>query len=57
MSTSISWKIARLVAMLNSAQNPILIRCQSGAGRTDLVCAIYLAVIEKQDENAAEAQL
>jgi len=43
--------------MLNSAQNPILIRCQRGAGRTDLVCAIYLAVIEKQDENAAEAQL
>ena len=57
MSTSISWKTARLVAMLNSPQNPILIRCQSGAGRTDLVCAIYLAVIEKQDENAAEAQL
>lgn len=50
-------KIARLVAILNSAQKPILIHCQSGADRTGLASAIYLAAIEKKDENTAEAQL
>nr|QCL10573.1 tyrosine phosphatase family protein [Rhizobium rhizogenes] len=50
-------KIARLITILNSAEKPILIHCESGADRTGLVSALYLAAIEKRDENAAEAQL
>lgn len=50
-------KIKRLIAILASAPKPILVHCQSGADRTGLVSALYLAAIEKQDENAAEAQL
>jgi protein tyrosine/serine phosphatase len=50
-------KIKRLIALFASAQKPILIHCMSGADRTGLASAVYLAAISKQGEEAAEGQL
>ena len=46
-----------LIAILKSAQKPILIHCEGGADRTGLASAIYLAAIKKSGEVAAEGQM
>jgi protein tyrosine/serine phosphatase len=50
-------KIERLITVLAEAPKPILIHCESGADRSGLVAAVYLAAIAKKGEETAEAQL
>lgn len=50
-------KAKRLVAILGKAQKPVLIHCRSGADRTGLASALYLAAIAKHGEEVAEKQL
>lgn len=47
----------QLVAILRDAPRPILIHCRSGADRTGLASAIYLARVAKINEETAERQL
>jgi protein tyrosine/serine phosphatase len=47
----------RLLAILNAADKPLLIHCQSGADRSGLAAALYLAAIARHGEAAAEGQL
>jgi protein tyrosine/serine phosphatase len=47
----------RLLAILNAADKPLLIHCQSGADRSGLAAALYLAAIARHGEAAAEDQL
>jgi len=49
-------RAAELVAILKTAKKPVLIHCQSGADRSGLVAALYLATTGR-GEAAAEAQL
>jgi len=49
--------VARLLAILNAADKPLLIHCQSGADRSGLVAGLYLAAIARHGEAAAEDQL
>lgn len=46
----------RLIALLRDAPKPVLIHCKSGADRTGLAAAIYLAQ-RGDDEDLAEAQI
>jgi len=46
-----------LVRILREAPKPVLIHCQSGADRSGLASALYLAAISKTDEATAENQL
>ncbi|MDQ0392683.1 dual specificity protein phosphatase family protein [Labrys monachus] len=46
-----------LIGLMDSAAKPILIHCESGADRTGLASALYLASIAKRGETASEAQL
>ena len=50
-------KAAELLAILRTAEKPILIHCQSGADRTGLVAALYIAQIAQLGEEAAEEQM
>ncbi|WFU05704.1 dual specificity protein phosphatase family protein (plasmid) [Rhizobium sp. CB3171] len=50
-------KMRRLIKILAAAPKPLLIHCQSGADRTGLASALYLAAIAKTDEASAQAQL
>ncbi|MBC8130755.1 MAG: dual specificity protein phosphatase family protein [Rhizobiaceae bacterium] len=50
-------RTAELIALLSAVPTPILIHCRSGADRTGLVSALYLAAVAKAGEEAAEAQL
>lgn len=50
-------QVARFLAAAESAARPILIHCRSGADRTGLASALYLAVVKHADEASAEAQL
>lgn len=50
-------RAAELVAILKTAEKPILIHCKGGADRTGLAASLYLAFIANKGENAAEAQL
>lgn len=47
---------ARLVALLRAAPKPVLIHCKSGADRTGLAAALYLAQ-RGTPEDLAEAQI
>jgi protein tyrosine/serine phosphatase len=47
----------RLLAILNAADKPLLIHCQSGADRSGLAAALYLAAIARHGEAAAKDQL
>ena len=46
-----------LIRVMQKAEKPILIHCQSGIDRTGLASALYLAAIGKVGEEAAEDQL
>lgn len=46
-----------LVDIFRTAQKPILVHCESGADRSGLASALYLAAVSKTDEETAERQL
>lgn len=46
-----------LIALMKSAEKPLLIHCKAGADRSGLAAALYLAAIEQAGETAAERQL
>ncbi|ODA66306.1 hypothetical protein A7A08_02704 [Methyloligella halotolerans] len=48
---------ATLIAMMEKAPKPLLIHCYSGADRSGLAAALYIAAVAKQGEIRAEAQL
>ncbi|MBS9476921.1 tyrosine-protein phosphatase [Ancylobacter radicis] len=50
-------EVAEFMARLADAPRPILIHCRSGADRTGLAAALYLAAIKRADEETAESQL
>lgn len=50
-------QVAAFFKVLADAPRPILIHCRSGADRTGLAAALYLAAIKKVDEFTAELQL
>lgn len=50
-------QVAAFFEVLADAPRPILIHCRSGADRTGLAAALYLAAIKKVDEFTAELQL
>lgn len=50
-------RAAQLMAVLRTAQKPILIHCKAGADRSGLVSALYLAIIKERSPDVAKAQL
>ena len=46
-----------LIDLMRNAPKPVLIHCHSGADRTGLAAAMYLAAISKQSEWTAERQM
>lgn len=50
-------KIAELVKIMKDAPKPLLIHCESGANRTGLAAALYLASIKKESIAVASQQL
>lgn len=46
-----------LIEIFKTAQKPILIHCESGADRSGLAAALYLAAVSKTDEATAERQM
>lgn len=47
----------RLIQVMEQAPKPLLIHCESGADRTGLASALYLAAIKRTGEEIAERQL
>lgn len=47
----------KLIALMKNAQKPILLHCHSGADRTGLASALYLAAIKKESEFISELEL
>jgi protein tyrosine phosphatase (PTP) superfamily phosphohydrolase (DUF442 family) len=47
----------RLIQIMQRAPKPILIHCESGADRTGLASALYVAAVQRRGERAAEDQL
>lgn len=52
-----SERAAQLMAILRTAQKPILIHCKAGADRSGLISALYLAIIKQWNPEVAKAQL
>ncbi|MFF2321183.1 dual specificity protein phosphatase family protein [Agrobacterium sp. NPDC058088] len=50
-------QVNQLVAIMRDAPKPILIHCKSGADRTGLATALYLARVARLSEKEAESQL
>lgn len=50
-------RVQQLLALMQAAPKPLLIHCKSGADRTGLAAALYLAAVEHRSELAAEWQL
>ncbi|QFY59967.1 protein tyrosine phosphatase [Rhizobium grahamii] len=50
-------KAQALIEIMRNAPKPILIHCRSGADRTGLAAALYLAAIAKTNEQTAEGQM
>lgn len=48
---------AALVALFRAAPKPILVHCASGADRSGLASALFVAAIARKGEDAAESQL
>lgn len=46
-----------LIAILSKAEKPILIHCTSGADRSGLAAALYVAAVSKLGEATAERQI
>ena len=49
--------LARLVALMRSLPQPVLIHCRSGADRTGLAAALYMAAVLNRAPEEAAAQL
>tara|TARA_R110002124_G_scaffold218645_2_gene384547 strand:+ start:27385 stop:28002 length:618 start_codon:yes stop_codon:yes gene_type:complete len=47
----------RLIGIMQRAPKPLLIHCESGADRSGLASALYVAAVERLGEQAAEDQL
>lgn len=47
----------RLIEIMRRAPKPLLIHCESGADRTGLASALYVAAVARLGERAAETQL
>ena len=47
----------QLIAIMRNAPKPLLIHCHSGADRTGLAAAMYVAAVAKEGEWAAERQM
>ena len=47
----------QLIQIMRDAPKPMLIHCRSGADRTGLASALYIAAVSKGGEEAAERQL
>jgi len=47
----------QLISLMQNAEKPVLIHCRSGADRTGLAAALYVAAIAKGSESEAERQL
>ena len=50
-------RLTELVEILRRAEKPILVHCTSGADRSGLVSALYVAAVAKLGEEAAESQI
>jgi uncharacterized protein (TIGR01244 family) len=50
-------EVTGVIAAMKSAQKPLLIHCKSGADRSGLASALYLASIARVGEEQAEGQL
>lgn len=50
-------QVVEILAILNSLDGPTLVHCMSGADRSGIVSAFYLADVAKAGEMAAELQL
>ncbi|HSI41847.1 MAG TPA: tyrosine-protein phosphatase [Xanthobacteraceae bacterium] len=50
-------QVDQLVALMETAEKPLLLHCRGGSDRSGIASAIYLAAIAKADEAAAERQL
>ncbi len=50
-------RAAQLAALLRDAPKPVLIHCRSGADRTGLASALFLAAVAGSSEEAAEGQI
>ncbi|KAB2657036.1 dual specificity protein phosphatase family protein [Brucella tritici] len=47
----------QLIALMQNAEKPVLIHCKSGADRTGLAAALYVAAVAKGSESKAERQM
>jgi protein tyrosine/serine phosphatase len=47
----------KLIAIMRTAQKPILVHCEGGADRSGLISAIYVSEVAHEGEYAAEGQL
>lgn len=50
-------KAEKLIAIMRTAQKPILVHCEGGADRSGLISAIYVSEVAHEGEHAAESQL
>jgi protein tyrosine/serine phosphatase len=50
-------RLTEIVEILRRAEKPILVHCTSGADRSGLVSALYVAAVAKLGEEAAESQI
>ena len=50
-------RLTELVEVLQKAEKPILVHCMSGADRSGLVSALYVAAVAKLGEEAAESHI
>jgi protein tyrosine/serine phosphatase len=50
-------KAEALISMMKEAPKPLLVHCMSGADRSGLASALYVAAVEHGGEEAAESQI
>ena len=50
-------QFSQIIDVLQKAEKPVLIHCNSGSDRSGLVAALYVAAIAKLGEEAAESQI
>jgi protein tyrosine/serine phosphatase len=50
-------RLTELVEILRRVEKPVLVHCTSGADRSGLVSALYVAAVAKLGEEAAESQI
>jgi protein tyrosine/serine phosphatase len=50
-------RLTELVEVLQKAEKPVLVHCMSGADRSGLVSALYVAAVAKLGEEAAESHI